>query len=57
MHLTSRRLFQLGLGILATTVPAFCGVCALPTPEPSMIWLIGGGAGAILLVRRMRVKK
>lgn len=57
MHLTTRRLFQLGLGLLATTVPAFCGICALPTPEPSTFWLIGGGAGVILLLRRIRTKK
>ncbi len=57
MHLTTRRIFQLGLGLLATTVPAFCAICSLPTPEPSTFWLIGGGGGAILMLRRMRSKK
>ncbi len=43
MHLTTRRLFQLGLGLLAATAPAFClqTVCSVTTPEPSYIWLIG----------------
>ena len=57
MHLTSRRLFQLGAGLLAITVPAFCAVCAIASPEPSTFWLIGAGAAAILLVRHKRNKK
>jgi hypothetical protein len=59
MHLTTRRLFQLGVGLLATTVPAFCGAasCSFVTPEPSTFWVISAGAGAILLVRHMRSKK
>lgn len=59
MHLTTRRLYQLGFGLLATTLPAFCTppVCGIVTPEPSYIWLIGAGSGAILILRRMRSKK
>jgi hypothetical protein len=60
MHLTNRRFFQLALGLLATTVPAFCTqsvVCGIPTPEPSYVWVVGAGAGAILLLRRIRAKK
>ena len=58
MRLTTRRLFQLGFGLLATTVPAFCiPVCSVATPEPSYVWLMGAGAGAILLLRQIRSKK
>jgi len=59
MHLTTRRLFQLAFGLLATTVPAFCtGACVqVVTPEPSYFWVMGAGAGAILLLRRIRAKK
>jgi hypothetical protein len=60
MHLTTRRLFQLGIGLLATTVPAFClqsGPCSIATPEPSYIWMIGAGSGAILMLRWIRSKK
>jgi len=58
MHLTNRRFFQLALGLLAITVPAFCTpVCSVPTPEPSYIWVVGAGAGAILVLRRIRAKK
>ena len=59
MHLTNRRFFQLALGLLATTVPAFRTpvVCGIPTPEPSYVWVVGAGAGAILVLRRIRAKK
>ena len=58
MHLTTRRLFQLALGLIATTVPAFCtNPCSVVTPEPSYFWVIGAGSGAILLLRRIRSKK
>lgn len=57
MDLTSRRIFQLAAGLFAMTVPAFCIGCVLPTPEPATFWLVGAGAGAILLLRRFRSKK
>ena len=60
MHLKTRRLFQLALGLLATTVPAFCVQAIAPpavTPEPTYFWVIGAGAGAMLILRRMRSKK
>jgi len=62
MHLTTRRLLQLALGLLATTAPAFCqaassGPCVEVIPEPSYFWVMGAGAGAILLLRRIRSKK
>jgi hypothetical protein len=59
MHPTTRRLFQLALG-LAATVPAFCTppLCGpIVTPEPSYLLVMGAGAGAILLLRRIRSKK
>lgn len=59
MHLTTRLLFQLGFGLLAATAPAFCTpvACGVVTPEPSYVWLIAAGSGAVLLVRRFRSKK
>jgi len=58
MHLTTRRLFQLSFGFLAATLPAFCQArCGVVTPEPSYVWLIGAGSGAILLLRKLRSKK
>jgi hypothetical protein len=59
MHLTTRRLFHLGFGLLATTIPAFCqsSPCSIATPEPSYVWVIGAGSGAILLLRKLRSKK
>ena len=59
LHLTSRRLFQLGVGVLVLATPAlYAGTtCSLITPEPATFWLIGTGAGAILVLRRMRAKK
>ncbi len=58
MHLMTRRLFQLGACLLALSTPLFCQTsCTAPTPEPATFWLIGGGAGAILLMRRLRSKK
>ena len=60
MHPTTRRLFQLTLGLIAATVPAFCAapLCGpVVTPEPSYLWVMGAGAGAILLLRRIRSKK
>jgi hypothetical protein len=61
MNLTTRRLFQLAFGLLATTLPAFCipagGPCVAVTPEPSYFWVMGAGAGAILMLRRIRSKK
>jgi len=59
MRLTTRLLLQLGAGLLAATTPLFCQLTCgpLPTPEPSTFWLIGTGAGAILLLRRLRRKK
>jgi hypothetical protein len=60
MHLTTRRLFQLAFGLLATTVPAFCFQVMGPpavTPEPSYFWVMGAGTGVILILRRIRSKK
>jgi hypothetical protein len=60
MHLTTRRLFQLSFGLLAATAPAFCQAqCGIgaTVPEPSYVWLIGAGSGAILLLRKLRSKK
>jgi len=61
MHLTTRRLFHLAFGLLATTLPAFCapagGPCATVLPEPSYFWVMGAGGGAILVLRRIISKK
>jgi len=59
MRLPSSPLFQLGVAFLAlgtSTLYAQTG-CSLTSPEPSTFWLIGAGAGAILLLRRVRSKK
>ncbi len=49
---------RLVLGLFALALPALCGSpCAIATPEPSMLWMIGGASGAILLVRKLRAKK
>jgi hypothetical protein len=61
MHLTARRVFQLALGLIAASAPVFCGpsgpCVGVVTPEPSYFWVMGAGAGAILLLRRLRSKK
>lgn len=58
MHLMTRRLFQIGAGLFALSLPLLCQTtCTAPTPEPATFWLLGGGAGAILLLRRLRSKK
>ena len=57
MNVTTSRVFQLAAGLLLMTAPAFCITCTIPTPEPGTFWLAGAGAGAILLVRRLRSKK
>lgn len=57
MHLTMNRICQLAAGLLAMTLPAFCISCTPAVPEPGTFWLAGAGAGAILLVRRLRSKK
>ena len=54
MRLLSRRLFQLGAGLPALSAPLLCQTsCTAPPPEPATFWLLGGGAGAILLLRRL----
>ena len=59
MHLANRPLFQLVVAFLAIgTSTLYAGTtCSLISPEPSTFWLIGAGAGAILLLRRWRSKK
>jgi hypothetical protein len=59
MHLASRPIFQLGVALLALGTQTLHAQtsCTLTSPEPSTFWLIGAGAGAILLLRRVRSKK
>ena len=57
MTVTVRKIFQLAVPLLIVASPAWCQPCSLPTPEPTTFWLMGAGAGAILLIRRLRSKK
>jgi len=52
-------LCQFAVAVLALSSPLFAGTCTVPTtaPEPATIWLIGAGAGGILLLRKLRAKK
>jgi len=57
MHSGIRRSVQLGAALLALSTPLLAQVMGPVTPEPATFWLIGGGAGAILLLRKFRAKK
>jgi PEP-CTERM motif-containing protein len=55
MQLKSLRALELTVCLLTLATPAFCVTCAVP--EPGTFWLAGMGAGAVLLIRRLRSKK
>jgi len=44
------------IAILSCAAPAFAGTVPV-VPEPATILLMGGGLGAILVIREMRNKK
>ena len=48
-------LLSTGIALLCLAAPAFAGVPAVP--EPTTVLLMGGGLGAILVVRHLRAKK
>jgi PEP-CTERM motif len=48
-------LLSTGIALLCLAVPAFAGIPVVP--EPTTVLLIGGGLGAILVVRHLRAKK
>jgi len=50
---------QFAVAVLALSSSLFAGPSAAPTtaPEPATFWLIGAGAGGILLLRKLRAKK
>jgi len=52
------RLCQFAAGVLALSATAHAGA-AIPvtTPEPGTLFLLGGGIGAVLLLRKLRQKK
>jgi hypothetical protein len=50
-----RNLLSLGIALLCLAVPVFAGESQ--TPEPATMLLIGGGLGAILVVRQLAKKK
>jgi hypothetical protein len=53
-----RRCIQLGAALVALSAPLLAQLRMGPaTPEPATFWLIGAGAGAILLLRKLRAKK
>ncbi len=52
----SRGLIALAIALLCGTVPAFAGITPA-VPEPTTILLMGGGLGAILVVRHLRARK
>ncbi len=45
-----------GVALVCCAVPAFAGVPSV-VPEPTTVVLIGGGLGALLVVRHLRAKK
>jgi hypothetical protein len=49
-------LFSAGIVLLCSAVPAFAGTFTV-TPEPTTILLMGGGLGAILVIRHLRANK
>lgn len=49
------QLLSLGIAVLCCVTPAFAG--APPVPEPTTVLLIGGGLGAILVIRHLRKEK
>ena len=48
-------LLSAGIALLCFAAPAFAG--QPPIPEPTTVILMGGGLGAILVIRHMRAKK
>jgi|HubBroStandDraft_1064217.scaffolds.fasta_scaffold394836_3 hypothetical protein len=52
----TRNLLSLGISLICLSAPAFAGVTVV-TPEPATMLLIGGGLGAILVVRHATKKK
>jgi hypothetical protein len=48
-------LLSAGIALLCFASPAFAGL--IVTPEPSTVLLIGGGLGAILVIRHLVAKK
>jgi hypothetical protein len=52
----SLNILSVGIALLCTAVPSFAGLTPV-VPEPTTILLMGGGLGAILVIRHMRAKK
>jgi hypothetical protein len=48
--------FSAGIALLCSAVPSFAGTVPA-VPEPTTVLLMGGGLGAILVIRHMRSKK
>jgi hypothetical protein len=48
-------LLSAGIVLLCFAAPAFAGIVV--TPEPTTVILMGGGLGAILVIRHLRAKK
>jgi hypothetical protein len=47
--------FSTAVALVCFAAPAFAG--SAPIPEPTTVILMGGGLGAILVVRHLRAKK
>jgi hypothetical protein len=45
-----------GIALLCCALPSFAGITPA-VPEPTTVLLMGGGLGAILVIRHMRTKK
>jgi hypothetical protein len=45
-----------GIALLCCAVPSFAGTVPV-VPEPTTVLLMGGGLGAILVIRHLRSKK
>jgi hypothetical protein len=49
-------LLSAGIALVCCTAPMFAGTVPA-VPEPTTVLLMGGGLGAILVIRHMRSKK
>jgi peptidoglycan/LPS O-acetylase OafA/YrhL len=56
MQKHTRVILSVGIALVCCVAPALAGSTPV-VPEPTTILLMGGGLGAILVVRHMRKKK
>jgi hypothetical protein len=56
MQKYTRDILSVGIALLCCAAPVLAGQPAV-VPEPTTVLLMGGGLGAILVVRHLRSKK